>query len=69
MPLLLKFADAVQLSLEDLLKPRLFEEVDGHASHAWWWAHNLLQCGRGTAAQVDAANRMADAARSIAKDM
>eukprot|EP00966_Prymnesium_polylepis_P174562 4039295-Prymnesium_polylepis.1 len=69
MPLLLKFADAVQLSLEDLLKPRVFEEVDGHASHAWLRAHNLLQRGRGTDAEVDAANRIADAARSIAKDM
>eukprot|EP00966_Prymnesium_polylepis_P336258 7391495-Prymnesium_polylepis.1 len=69
MPLLRKFADAVQLSLEDLLKPRLFEEVDGHASHAWLKMHNLIQRGGGTPAEVDAANRMADAARSIAKDM
>eukprot|EP00966_Prymnesium_polylepis_P056739 1312912-Prymnesium_polylepis.1 len=69
MPLLRKFADAVQLSLEDLLKPRRFEEVDGDASHVWLRAHNLLQRGGGTAAEVDAANRMADAARSIATDM
>eukprot|EP00966_Prymnesium_polylepis_P049215 1138851-Prymnesium_polylepis.1 len=51
MPLLHKFADAVQLSLEDLLKPRLFEEADGLASHAWLQAHNLLQRGKGTDAE------------------